>query len=49
MCDKVKLHCLIIDRVENEHVCVCVCVCKKEKYAQLDSSFQSNEYCHYVM
>ncbi len=47
MCDKVKLHCLIIDGVENEHVCVCVR--EKEKYAQLDSSFQSNEYCHSVM
>ncbi len=27
----------------------CVCVCEKEKYVQLDSSFQSNEYCHSVM
>jgi len=32
-------------------VCVCVCVCEreKEKDAQLDSSFQSNEYCHSVI
>lgn len=45
MCDKVKLHCLIIDGVENE----IVCACQKEKDAQLDSTFQSNEYCHPVI
>lgn len=26
-----------------------MCVCEKEKDAQLDSSFQSNEYCHSVI
>lgn len=26
-----------------------VCVCEKEKDAQLDSSFQSNVYCHFVI
>lgn len=26
-----------------------MCVCEKEKDTQLDSSFQSNEYCHSVI